>query len=183
MKLLEVQPTFTINVPVQTDALMPRIRQVIHSSDLGGRVASAGQCVDLDVDADEQRFWSPHLNVHVNDVESGSELYCRFSPRPEVWTLFIFLYFLATFLICGAAIYGYVQWLMGGTPWSLVIIPVAVIIIVLLHVASLVGQSLSSDQMEGLRQRLEATMERALSSPTGPECMQKRETAAHQPAG
>jgi hypothetical protein len=163
MNSLTMQPAFTMNVPVRADDLMPRIRQVIRSPELCSHVDSAGQCVDIHVDPDQRRFWSPHLNVHVSEVESGSELYCRFSPRPEVWTLFMFFYFVAAFLICSAAIYGYVQWFLGQQPWSLAVIPVSMAVIVLLHVASLIGQRLSSDQMDQLRSCLEKTLDRALA--------------------
>ena len=68
------------------------------------------------------------------------------------------LYFMAAFIICCAAIYGYVQWFLGHRPWSLVVIPIAALVIVSLHAASLVGQRWSSDQMVDLRQRLDRTL-------------------------
>ena len=162
MKPLQMQPTFTMDVPLRAGDLMPRIRRAINSPELRDHVVSAGHCLDLHVESEEQRFWSPHLNVQVSDADEGSELFCRFSPRPEVWTMFMFFYFVATFLICSAAIYGYVQWFLGSWPWSLVLIPISLLVIGLLHAASLIGQRLSSDQMETLRHRLDQTIERAL---------------------
>lgn len=161
IKPLTMQPTFTLDIPLDADEAMSRIRKAIRSPELRGHVASAGPCVDFQVAPAEQRFWSPHLNVQVSDLDSGSQLYCRFSPRPEVWTLFMALYFAAAFIICCAAIYGYVQWFLGHRPWSLVVIPVAALVIVSLHAASLVGQRLSSDQMVDLRQRLDQTLQAA----------------------
>ena len=75
MKPLKMQPTFTMNVPLRSAELMPRVRQAIRSPDLSQHVASAGQCIDLRVDPDERRFWSPHLNVQVSDDEVGSEIW------------------------------------------------------------------------------------------------------------
>jgi hypothetical protein len=156
-----MQPTFTEDVPLHCDEVMARIRKAIRSPELGDHVDSAGYVVDLKVDPAKQRFWSPHLNVQVNEVESGSHLYCRFSPRPEVWTMFMFIYFIAAFLASAAAIYGYVQWFLGGTPWALVIIPIAIVTIVSLHAASLFGQGLSSDQMDELRERFDRILQHA----------------------
>ena len=73
------------------------------------------------------------------------------------------IYFIATFFIFVAAIYGYVQWFLGEPPWSLVVIPIAAIVIGSLHAASLVGQRLSSDQMQELRHRLDQTIEMSTS--------------------
>jgi hypothetical protein len=159
IKPLTMQPTFTMDVPLRADEAMSRIRKAIQSPELRGHVASAGHCVDFQVAPGEQRFWSPHLNVQVSELESGSQLFCRFSPRPEVWTMFVALYFMAAFVICCAAIYGYVQWFLGHRPWSLVVIPIAALVIVSLHAASLIGQRLSSDQMVDLRQRLDRTLQ------------------------
>lgn len=164
MNLFTIQPTFTQEVPLHANEVVARIRQVIRSTEIGKHVDSAGYVVDFKVDPAQRRFWSPHLNVQVNQMESGSQLFCRFSPRPEVWTMFMFFYFIAAFVACAAAIYGYVQWFLDEPPWSLVIIPIATVTIVALHGASLFGQSLSSDQMEELRQRFDQTLQQALAA-------------------
>jgi hypothetical protein len=163
MKLLTMQPAFRLEVPVHGGELMKRVRKVIQSPELRDHVRSAGDCIDFAVDASERRFWSPHLNAEVSDVDGGSQLFCRFSPRPEVWTMVMMIYFVATFFITGAAIYGYVQWFLGQTPWSLALIPFAAVVVISLHVASLIGQSLSADQMEELRHRLDKTLASALA--------------------
>lgn len=165
MKPFTMQPTFTRDVPLHADEVVARIRKVIRSAEIGKHIDSAGYVVDFKIDPAERRFWSPHLNVQVNEMESGSQLYCRFSPRPEVWTMFMFIYFIAAFVASAAAIYGYVQWFLGQSPWSLVIIPIAIVTIIALHAASLFGQSLSSDQMEELRDRFDETLQQALAAP------------------
>ena len=163
MNLFTMQPTFTEDVPFPADEVVSRIRKVIQTPESGDHIDAAGYVVDFRVDPAQRRFWSPHLNVQVNEMESGSQLYCRFSPRPEVWTMVMFLYFMAAFLASAAAIYGYVQWFLGETPWALVVIPIAIVTIVALHAASLFGQGLSSDQMDELRQRFDRTLQNALA--------------------
>ncbi len=157
-----MQPTFRKEVAVGPEELMQRIRQRIKNPDLRGLVASAGYCVDLHIPPDQQRFWSPHLNVHISSRPGGSELLGRFSPRPEIWTMFMAIYFVAAFFVFVAAIYGYVQWFLGEVPWALVVIPILALVIALLHIASLAGQRLSSDQMAMLRDRFDALLSSAL---------------------
>ncbi len=163
-----MQPAFTRDVPLGADEVMAKVRKAIRTPGICEHVASAGHCVDFKVGPAEQRFWSPHLNVQVSDLDSGSELYCRFSPRPEVWTMFMAVYFLAGFCMFTAAIYGYVQWFLGERPWSLVVIPIAAIVIAGLHLASLIGQQLSADQMEQLQERLDRTLDYALAGDDQP---------------
>lgn len=166
MKSLKLQPTFTMELAQSPEDVMSRVRAVLREDSLEddvSEIASAGQCIDVKVPREQQRFWSPHLNAHVSDHPMGTEVYCRFSPRPEIWTAVMAVYFVATFFICCAAIYGYVQWAMKSTPWALAFIPVGVLMIVGLHTVSLIGQKLSEDQMLHLKARLEQVVTKALS--------------------
>ena len=166
MKPLKMQPTFRMHVPVSADQAMIKIRQAINTPELNNYVVSAGQCVDYKIEAADRRFWSPHLSVQLQDTESGAELFGRFSPRPEIWTMFMAIYFVAAITICGALIYAYVQWFLGSYPWALMVIPINLVIIVGLHAASLIGQSLSADQMQLLRTRLDRTLQIAFNEST-----------------
>jgi hypothetical protein len=163
--MLKMQPTFTFAVPVSADEAMAEIRNAIESPSLREYAQSAGRCVDYTISKQDQRFWSPHLSVQLSETDSGSSLLGRFSPRPEIWTMFMAFYFFAAFAACGAAIYGYAQWALGGAPWALIGIPIGIVVILVLHVASMIGQNLSSDQMELLRSRLDHTLEIAFDEP------------------
>ena len=159
MKPLKMQPTFRLDIPVHADQAMIKIRQAIKTPELTDYVVSAGQCIDYKIEEADRRFWSPHLSVQLNDTDDGAEVFGRFSPRPEIWTMFMAIYFVAAITIFGALIYAYVQWTLGSYPWALIAVPICVAIIVSLHAASLIGQGLSTDQMQLLRSRLDRTME------------------------
>jgi hypothetical protein len=161
MKFFTVQPAFTLDIPMPADELMSQIRKSVKEMGLRELVGSAGACVDLKIAADQRRFWSPHLNVQASQVENGSQLFCRFSPRPEVWTMFMAIYLVTACLIFAASIWGYVQWFLGDNPWALLFIPLGLFGIIVLHVASLIGQGLSADQMDQLRARLDALLAQA----------------------
>jgi len=72
-----------------------------------------------------------------------------------------------TILMGLAMIVGYVQWTLGYTPWSLSAVPIGVLLIACLHLASMVGQSLSADQMTLLRGRLDRALEMAFGQENG----------------
>ena len=158
---LEMQPTFTVDVPMSSDEAVRRIREAIESPELRKYAVVAGNVIDLKIDPADQRFWSPHLSIELSDEDSGSKLFGRFSPRPEVWTLFMAIYAVVIALIFGMAVWGYVQWFLGNTPWALAIPPAGILLIILLHLASRIGQRLSSDQMRTLRDRLDRVLKAA----------------------
>jgi hypothetical protein len=159
-----MRPTFAVQLPLPAEESIGRIRSQIAGSDSRVRTLSAGKCADFFIDEAERRFWSPYLSVQVQDSEGGSLLRGRFSPRPEIWTFVMFVYFLMAFVILFGISFGYVQWAIGESPWGFLAAPVGVLVIVLLHAASLVGQRLSTDQTEQLRARLDEVLEAAFGS-------------------
>jgi hypothetical protein len=155
-----MRPRFSVDLSQSADDVMHCIREKIEQEkNLRCLGTSARRCAELFVDELERRIWSPHLSIQVQDTPSGSVLSGRFSPRPEVWTLIMFIYFLMGFAVVFGSSFGYVQWLTGNTPWGLVAVPAGMLVIAVLHVASIVGQRLSGDQMELLRERLDDILE------------------------
>jgi len=151
-----MRPAFSVKLPLTADEAIDRIRTEIEASNLN--TMSAGRCAEFRVPESERRFWSPYLSVQLQDTVDGSVLRGRFSPRPEIWTMFIFVYFLMTFAIFFGAAFGYVQLTLDYSPWGFLAVPIGILVIVLLHVASLVGQQLSSDQTVQLREQLDLVL-------------------------
>ena len=118
----------------------------------------AGRHAGMLVDRSERKIWSPRLTVRMEDSPAGSVLRCRFSPRPDVWTGFMFVYFLMVFLVVFGATLGYVQQVSGETAWGYWGVPLGVLVITCIHLASYVGQRLAASQMGELRERLESVL-------------------------
>lgn len=158
--VLRMRPRFEIEVLVPPDEAILLLRQGLEASTNSAATMAAGSWAEFLVPAGEQRIWSPRLAVHVEDHAGGAILSARFSPRPDIWTGIMFLYFLmATSIIFGATL-GYVQWASHEPAWGFWAIPVGFLIIVGIHAASLVGQHLGQQQMRDLRDRLETLVDR-----------------------
>ena len=160
---LQMQPSFRVELPWEVEEAKNRIKRAIQSDELSDCADSAGKVIDYKIAASDQRFWSPHLSVQLygTDQAQSTEAFCRFSPRPEIWTMVMAIYMVAACCLCGSLIFGFVQWAMGNRPWSLIVVPISILLIVGLHLASLVGQGWSRDQMHLLRSRWDRTLELA----------------------
>ncbi|MFK8111617.1 MAG: hypothetical protein AB8B91_05430 [Rubripirellula sp.] len=157
----KMQPTFKVDLPISAEDAIAKLRATIERSELRDHVVAAGMCLDYHISRREQRFWSPHLSVQISSFESGCQMFGRFSPRPEIWTMFMAIYGVLLIVMFAATIFGSVQLLLSHSPWAFLLIPLGVLLIAGLHLASLVGQGLSADQMDLLRSRLDRTMELA----------------------
>jgi hypothetical protein len=100
------------------------------------------------------------LAVYFLEAEQpdSCQLMGRFAPRPNVWTLVWILYLAFFCAIFFAAIFGGSQWLVGEFPWAWAIVLATIVPYAGLFLASQIGQSLCSDQMELLRGRLDGVL-------------------------
>ena len=154
-----IRPTFSIPLTPPPKDAMNIMRQRLEGSDWVECTKSKGSCADFFIEESRQRVWSPHLTVQVDDLPEGTQLRGRFAPKPEVWTLFVFLYFAVSFLAIMGLMLGFVQWQSQMEPWGFWGVILGVPGLALLYTISALGQRLSSDQMEELRHRVDTLVE------------------------
>ena len=155
-----LRPKFDIELSVPADEAAVRLHEGLDTAELRGNSMAAGRHADLTVNRSERKVWSPRLTVRIEDAPAGSTLRCRFSPRPDVWTGFMFLYFVMVFVVVFGATLGYVQQLSDEAAWGYWGIPIGILIIALIHLAGYVGQRLAAGQMRELRGRLDSIVTR-----------------------
>ena len=155
-----LRPRFSVELPVPADEATLRLREGLEALEGDGSSMAAGRYADLLIDRSERKVWSPRLTVRVEDAVDGSTLRGRFSPRPDVWTGFMFVYFLVVFLILFGATLGYVQQVSDETAWGYWAVPLGLLVLAGIHVAGYMGQRLAANQMRELRGRLDAVLER-----------------------
>ena len=157
-----MRPTFQFPLGLPRDEAVEAIRGALADDPaLVGRWQGKGRWAEIHVPGVERRLWSPHLSIRLDDEDGRSTLFGRYAPHAEVWTFFMFLYFAVAFLAVFGAILGYVQWASDETAWGLWTVWLGVPFLVLLHVASWVGQGLGQEQMGDLRADLDRVLERA----------------------
>jgi hypothetical protein len=149
-----VRPRFEIEIDLDPDALMERVRQRLPRCPYCTGV-SVGRHAELFVPDIDRRLWSPWLSVTVFEKGGGSMLRGRFAPHPNVWTLYLFLSFGLGFALLVGTTWGYAQWATERPPWALMSIPVVIIFGLLLYFASQIGQRLGGSQMDHLRDAID----------------------------
>jgi len=154
MSTPRVRPRFELEIDIEADVLMERVRERLplcpHCTGV-----SVGRHAELFVPDSERRVWSPWLSITADDREDGALLRCRFAPHPHVWTLYLFLAFGLGFALLVGTTWGYAQWATDRTPWALLSVPVIIVLGGLLYSASQVGQKLGGEQMDHLRSALD----------------------------
>ena len=155
-----LRPRFSLELPVSASEAVSRLRAGLDTPELREITRTAGSCADFLVDESDRRIWSPRLSVRIEEAPDGSILQGRYSPRPDVWTGFMFVYFLVVFLIVFGATLGWVQHASDERAWGYWAVPAGLIVIGVIHLLSYLGQRRAADQMRELRGRLDSVLDR-----------------------
>ena len=160
MKSPLIRPTFTVPLGMSRAEATEEIRgRLVARQDLAGRWRGKGRWFDLFVQESERKVWSPYLSARLDDEGDRCTVFARFAPHPEVWTFFMFLYFLVAFLILFGATFGYVQWASDQPAWALWSVWIGAPILMLCHLASYAGSRLGQEQMRELRAVLDEVLD------------------------
>jgi hypothetical protein len=159
-----MRPRFEFQLPVTRERWLGELRaQLKRDADtLGGQVFRKHAVVEM---RDNKRtLWSPYLNLEVEDEPDGSVVRGRFSPHPNVWTMFMAVYVLLALVALGGLSYGLVQYTLGQPPWSLLVAPAAVALFGFVYGATLIGQGLGAEQIYTMRSLIDRVSVHALDT-------------------
>ncbi len=160
-----MRPRFELQLPIARETWLEALRSALQddAGSLRGQVFRKHAVIEM---RDGVRtFWSPYLNLEVEDEPDGSVIRGRFSPHPHVWTMFMAVYILLAIIALGGLSYGMVQYTLGQSPWSLLIAPAAVALFGFVYGATLIGQGLGAEQMYTMRSLIDRTCVDALDAP------------------
>lgn len=152
---LRLRPLLRMETSLSPDEALRCIKESLpaHQADLTGTVSD--RYVILRINESRQHFGSPQLSFEIEEGQGGSVLSGLFMPMPSIWTAFMALYALIIFGgFCGAC-YGYAQIILEHAPHAFWAVPVALVLLVLVHLVSCIGQRMGEDQMEELQQFVE----------------------------
>lgn len=89
------------------------------------RIHILDEHIYFDVLSKDSHFWSPHLHMEIQEEGQKVILKGLFGPKPQVWTMFMFLHFVIATLFVGCCIWVYV----GSTLEKTNIFPIVMIIL------------------------------------------------------
>ncbi|MEL6182765.1 MAG: hypothetical protein AAFS10_27670 [Myxococcota bacterium] len=166
---MRMRPRFEAEAVVGPEKVAAQLRAYFgqEGPGQGYPLAIRGRHVEIKIPSRQHHFWSPQLNLELHPTETGTtRVEGLFSPRPDIWTLFIALYAVSGFGGFVAAIFGSAQMTLDQPAVGFWGVLGAVVVAALVYGASLVGQQLSQEQMRRLRTMLDEALEK--NDPTAP---------------
>lgn len=167
MFVRQMRPRFRLPVPMSADDTVRLLQRRLadEACPCRGSIAGNHRVIDLRVLEDDRHFWSPALSLTVAETGEGAEegsgerpgavVHGIVGPNPNVWTLFAMGYMGLLTLLTGFGIFGLVQYWLQLRPWGLYVVPLLVLAMVAMYMASRVGQGLAAPQTALLRHFVE----------------------------
>jgi len=106
-----LRPRFRIDMSENQQSIIERFEQTLNKPDckFSGKIRD-GHIV-VDIPENENHFWSPQLHLEIESIDKDSSIAKGlFGPKPQVWTLFVFLHFGVAITFIGFLIRAYTQW-------------------------------------------------------------------------
>jgi hypothetical protein len=153
------RPRFALELRLAPEVVVERVRKHLEvDTTVSGAVFR--RTLLLTVRDEDTHFWSPHLDIQLDDREDGgTRLTAMFAPHPQIWTGFIAVQALFALLSMGAAVWLTSALILGQDP-TVAIGSLALMLFGggFAFGAAYVGQGLGSEQMYVLRAFLDAAL-------------------------
>lgn len=134
---------------------MKRIEKNLSDDQLELRGKVVDNYVTLTISGAIAHYWSPALNFRVEEdqVTSGHSVVSGLiGPRPEVWTMFMFVYFAIAVIGFFIFSYGVAKFMLGGYNNFLLALPLTILLMLTAYRVGKYGETLATAQTELLKQ-------------------------------
>lgn len=161
MSTVAIRPRFRRDLPWPQEEVLTRLEEALQNREgeiVGFRV---DHHFTLRMPPEERHFWSPQLQLEVEEQEEGSLLRGLFGPSPSVWLLFVFFYGALGFAGTVILVIGLSQWSLDLPAGILLLLPVIGFFIAMVYLTARTGQKLGKDEMVRLQDFLDEALEEA----------------------
>ena len=105
-----LRPRFTNDLEENYEVLLNRFSDEFKSKNCQFRGTIIDGHIFISVSKKDEHFWSPQLHLEILEkTEKESELKGLFGPKPQVWTLFMFIHFVIGILFFGFCVLLYTK--------------------------------------------------------------------------
>jgi hypothetical protein len=159
---IHLRPRFKMELNVNQDDLITKFKDNLNNEECKYCSKIVDGHIVIDVPKDENYFWSPQLNIEIEQYEIDKTIVKGlFGPKPQVWTLFMFFHFAVAVAFTGFSVLAYVQWSLK-TEYinALTVVILLPIIWILMYFLGRLGKSTGNKQMDELYQFMMKTLEK-----------------------
>ncbi|CAA0218444.1 GTP-binding protein [Tenacibaculum maritimum] len=149
---LFLRPRFSLELKENQQKLIEKFKKKLEESIYKSCSKVIDEHIVIDIPKEENHFWSPQLHLEVEERGEEVTLKGLFGPKPQVWTLFMFIHFIIATAFISFAIMVYVEISLGkDITFPLVMLVLLPIVWIVLYFLGQLGKETGKVQMERLQ--------------------------------
>ena len=141
-----LRPSFSHRVELGVEETRRLLVSRVEESGARCELKSFPGFVCLRVPAEDRRFWSPRLNLSLEDEDGHTRVQGTYGPNANMWSSFLYGYLLVGSAGLFSGILGACQWKLGMTAWGLWIFAAMAAIATGMYLMAQLGQKLGARQ-------------------------------------
>jgi len=151
---LYLRPRFSIELDENYKSILTRFSDEFKKEEIIFRGSVSDTHIFINVPQQDEHFWSPQLHLELIEIsENETELKGLFGPKPQVWTLFMFIHFVIGTLFIGFCVLLYTQISLNeAIIFPLIVIVVLPLVWILLYFLGKIGKDTGKSQMKKLHE-------------------------------
>lgn len=149
-----IRPRFSFHIGLSPEKLKQNIQKNLDENlfEVTGHIVMDNAI--LSIAPRHRHYWSPQMSFQIEAVEHDPDIsFIRglIGPMPNVWTMFMFFYFLLGVIGLFLTMFGLSKWTLGDYHIAVWGLPVALILMSTAYLSSKYGERLGYDQVEILK--------------------------------
>ena len=145
-----IRPKFNIPSKLSLNEIVEKVKLALDDTNAPVKGTVLATHIILRIPLAEQQYWSPQLDLDIEETENGSLIKGRFGPRPSVWLLFIFFYCILAFISLMIMIMGFAQMNLGMSAHILWGLHITGVTFLFVFFTAKAGQKLGFEEMRQL---------------------------------
>ena len=147
-----LRPRFTIDLNEKNTEVINRFSNKFKDDNCKFRGSIVDEHVFISVSIKDEHFWSPQLHLEILEKEENKSLLKGlFGPKPQVWTLFMFIHFVIGISFLGFCVMLYTRISLKSSVFFPVLMMIILPLIwVVLYFLGKIGKDTGKKQMEDL---------------------------------
>ena len=143
-----LKPRFSISWPEKKEQIIARFQKEAAIKPKPYHLKIIDHHIIIDISDKEQHFWSPQLHLEIEEQDNKSQIKGLFGPKPNVWSLFMFLHFAVALAFLVFVIIAYTRHTLGQDYLFASYMSVAMVSVwIILYFLGQIGKKKGHDQM------------------------------------
>ena len=158
MSSFRIRPRFRQHVKDSFDDIKGRMKKGIEKNNNPYAVTYLPNQITLRILPEDRHFWSPQLNITLEEKDDGTLIRGLYGPNPSIWAMFFFAYSAlgVIILFAGMVVLSQVSLGMEAPLWW--VIPVCAALIIIVYLIAQTGQKIGAREMFDLHHFYESIL-------------------------